>query len=412
MFILYSFLVRITGLLLHLVALFNKKMQLFLNGRKHSWDILEKNILANDRVFWIHVASLGEYEQGLPLMEQLRKRFPSHKIVLTFFSPSGYEVKKNNSIADATLYLPLDTRANAQKFLKLAHPEKAFFIKYEFWPNYLRALKKQNINTYLISGILRPDQVFFKWYGGFYRKALTSFSYFFVQNQQSADLLEKLNYKNTLVVGDTRFDRVIQIVEANNYLDFVTDFKNEQPLVVVGSSWPQDETLLINFINSTSSKDTKYIFAPHNIKPELLENLTQKLTPRSILYSQKEGNELEKKQVLIVDAYSLLTKIYSYADIAYIGGGFGTGIHNILEAATFGVPIIIGPNYKKFQEAKDLIQLGGCLVVNNQEELTKVFQHLLENPEERRALGRKNQEYVLRNKNATQRILDTIFPNN
>lgn len=387
-------------------------MQLFLNGRKHSWDILEKNILANDRVFWIHVASLGEYEQGLPLIEQLRKRFPSHKIVLTFFSPSGYEVKKNNSIADATLYLPLDTRANAQKFLKLAHPEKAFFIKYEFWPNYLRALKKQNINTYLISGILRPDQVFFKWYGGFYRKALTSFSYFFVQNQQSADLLEKLNYKNTLVVGDTRFDRVIQIVEANNYLDFVTDFKNEQPLVVVGSSWPQDETLLVNFINSTSSKDTKYIFAPHNIKPELLENLTQKLTPGSILYSQKEGNELEKKQVLIVDAYSLLTKIYSYADIAYIGGGFGTGIHNILEAATFGVPIIIGPNYKKFQEAKDLIQLGGCLVVNNQEELTKVFQHLLENPEERRALGRKNQEYVLRNKNATQRILDTIFPNN
>lgn len=411
MLTLYSILVRITGLLLHLVALFNKKMQLFLAGRKHSWDILEKNIHPNDRVFWIHVASLGEYEQGLPLMEQLRQQFPSHKIVLTFFSPSGYEVKKNNTIADATLYLPLDTRANAQKFLKLAHPEKAFFIKYEFWPNYLHALKKQKIDTYLISGILRPNQVFFKWYGSFYRKALTAFSYFFVQNQQSADLLKKLNYTNILIVGDTRFDRVIQIVEADNHLDFVSRFKNNQPLVVIGSSWPQDEALLVDFINAVSDKKTKFIFAPHNIKPELLEGLTQKLKHPPVLYSQRESKDVKDYQVLLVDAYSLLTKIYSYADIAYVGGGFGSGIHNILEAATFGVPIVIGPNYKKFQEAKDLIQLGGCLVVNNQDELSKTFIELLENPEKRRALGQKNQEYVLKNKNATQRILDTIFPN-
>ncbi len=408
MFFIYNLFTQLVNLVLKFVALFNKKMNFFIEGRKNSFAQLAREIKPTDRTFWIHAASLGEYEQGLPLIERLKQLFPQHKIVLTFFSPSGYEVKKNSTPADVTLYLPMDTIQNAKRFLKLVHPEKVFFIKYEYWPNYLNELKKQNINTYLVSGIFRPDQVFFKWYGSFYRKALTAFTNFFVQNEASKELLLQLGHE-AMVTGDTRFDRVAQILEQDNTLDFVAAFKAEKTLLVAGSSWPKDEELLVDFINNETSEDTKFIFAPHNIKPDLIAKLQQQIKKSVILYSQIDNQKLTDYDVLIIDAYSLLTKTYSYADIAYIGGGFGSGIHNILEAATFGIPVVIGPNYKKFQEAKDLIERKGCLVVHNADELHKTLLQLFTQPQYRKQLGSINSSFILSNKNATEKIIQVVF---
>ncbi len=410
MFYLYNILVYISFFVLKVIALFNPKIRLFVKGRKESFAIVQQHILSSDKVFWIHVASLGEYEQGLPLIEILKSKFPNHKIVLTFFSPSGYEVKKNNSIADATLYLPMDTIGNAKRFINLIHPEKVFFVKYEYWPNYLNILYKKRIPTYLISGIFRPDQVFFKWYGSFYRKTLRAFTYYFVQNDTSAMLLSKLGFSNIEIVGDTRFDRVSQILENNNQLDFLDDFTNhkQNPVIVVGSSWTEDEVLLADYINN-STKNTKFVIAPHNIKKEQIDNLKKNLKKKTLLYSDRESKNLNEYTVLIIDAYSLLTKAYSYADIAYIGGGFGSGVHNILEAATYGIPVIIGPNYKKFQEAKDLISLGGCTVIHNQQELNAVLDNFLEDSNKRITIGKICSNFILKNKNATEKIFTRIF---
>ncbi|WP_010255095.1 3-deoxy-D-manno-octulosonic acid transferase [Myroides injenensis] len=411
MFFIYNIITYIVQFVLQIVALFNKKISLFIKGRKESFSILKDKINPNDKVFWIHVASLGEYEQGLPIMEKLKEKFPTHKIVLTFFSPSGYEVKKNNAIADATIYLPMDTNKNAKHFLQLVHPEKIFFVKYEYWPNYLNQIKKHKIPTYLVSGILRPDQVFFKSYGSFYRKALDAFTYFFVQNQISRDLLNSIGKENVSIVGDTRFDRVSQILEKDNQLTFLDDFTNDKTVdtIVIGSSWPEDEKLIATYINSHKENNVKYIFAPHNIKKEQIDNLVNALNVPTVLHSQHTNSDLKNTKVYIIDTYSLLTKAYSYATIAYIGGGFGSGIHNILEAATYGVPVIIGPNYKKFQEAKDLISLGGCIVIKNQEELDANFDRLLKNKAKCKELGAINNDFILRNKNATDKIIQHIF---
>ncbi|MGG5505387.1 MULTISPECIES: 3-deoxy-D-manno-octulosonic acid transferase [unclassified Myroides] len=413
MLFLYNLLLHIAVAILSIIALFHAKIKLFVQGRRASFSILKQNIQPTDRVFWIHVASLGEYEQGLPIMEELKQRFPAHKIVLTFFSPSGYEVKKNNTLADATLYLPMDTKKNAKTFLKLAHPEKVFFVKYEYWPNYLDQLKKQAIDTYLVSGIFRPNQVFFKWYGGFYRKALTAFTYFFVQNEQSKQLLSTLQLNNSEVVGDTRFDRVSQILENDNTLPFLeelTQGKTKQTLVV-GSSWPQDEKIIVDYINQLADEELKIVLAPHNIKSEQIKQLYESIQKPKQLHSLYVAGttDLSQTQVYIIDAYSLLTKAYSYATVAYVGGGFGAGIHNILEAATFGVPILIGPNYKKFQEAKDLIQLGSCIVINNEEDFINNLEKLLTNNTYRGELNTISSTFILANKAATKRIINHIF---
>ncbi|MBB1138386.1 3-deoxy-D-manno-octulosonic acid transferase [Myroides sp. WP-1] len=413
MLFLYNLLIHISVAILPIIALFNAKIKLFVQGRQASFSILKQKINPADRVFWIHVASLGEYEQGLPIMEELKKRFPTHKIVLTFFSPSGYEVKKNNTLADATLYLPMDTKKNAETFLKLVHPEKVFFVKYEYWPNYLDQLKKQSIETYLISGIFRPNQVFFKWYGGFYRKALTAFTYFFVQNQQSKELLSSIQLNNSEVVGDTRFDRVSQILENDNTLPFLeelTQGKTKQTLLV-GSSWPQDEKIIVDYINQTADSELKIVIAPHNIKPEQIKQLYESIQKPKQLHSNYIAGttDLSQTQVYIIDAYSLLTKAYSYATIAYVGGGFGAGIHNILEAATFGVPILIGPNFKKFQEAKDLIQLGSCIVINNEDDFINNLSKLLTNDAYRCELNDISSSFILANKAATKKIFKHIF---
>lgn len=380
-------------------------MKLFVNGRKTVFETLEQKINSSDKTIWFHAASLGEFEQGLPVMEKIKAKFPNHKIVVTFFSPSGYEVRKNNTIADATVYLPLDTKSNAEKFLKLVHPEMVFFIKYEFWPNYLNELKKTNVTTYLISGIFRENQAFFKWYGGFYRKALKTFDYFFVQNESSKKLLQSLGFQNVKISGDTRFDRVVAILERDNSLDFIANFKDNKTTIVIGSSWPKDEELLINYINQ-SSEEIKFIIAPHNIKEEQISNLKSQITKKTVLFSEKNNLDLSNFNVFIIDTIGILTKIYSYADIAYVGGGFGNpGVHNLLEPATFGIPIIVGPNYSHFAEATALVHQEGCISINIQNELNEAFDNLISNEDIRHEKGHICETFVQMNKGATVVIL-------
>jgi 3-deoxy-D-manno-octulosonic-acid transferase len=391
-----------------LVALFSPKIKLFVEGRKTVFQSLESKISSHDKTIWFHAASLGEYEQGLPVMEKIKIEFPNHKIVVTFFSPSGFEVRKNNSIADVCVYLPLDTKSNAQKFLKLVHPDLVFFIKYEYWPNYLNELKKLNIKTYLISGIFRENQAFFQWYGGFYRNALKAFDYFFVQNESSKLLLQKLGYNNVKISGDTRFDRVVSILERDNSLDFIKLFKNNTITIVIGSSWPKDESLLVNYINQTNEK-VKFIIAPHNIKVEQIQELRNSITKKTVLFSEKENTDLSNYDVLIVDTIGILTKIYSYAEIAYVGGGFGNpGIHNILEPATFGIPIIVGPNFTNFAEAVALVHQEGCVCVANQNELNDAFSNLISNEDIRHEKGHICSTFVQMNKGATEVIMNHL----
>jgi 3-deoxy-D-manno-octulosonic-acid transferase len=408
MHFLYNLIIHIASFSLKIIALFSPKIKLFVNGRKAVFSTLQQNIKPSDQTIWFHAASLGEYEQGLPVIEKIKEEFPSHKIIISFFSPSGYEVRKNNTIADATVYLPLDTKKNAQEFLKLAHPEMAFFIKYEYWINYLSELKKQNTPTYLISGILRENQLFFKWYGGFYRKALDSFTYFFVQNENSKKLLHQLGKTNVIVSGDTRFDRVAAILEKDNSLDFISKFKNNTLTIVIGSSWPKDEILLAHFIN-TSSHPVKFIIAPHNIKKEQIEQLKKSIIRKTILFSEKEGKNLADYDVFIIDTIGILTKIYSYADIAYVGGGFGNpGVHNLLEPATFGVPIVLGPNFSHFQEAVALVHIEGALSISNQKELNHVFGDLILNDAFRSEKGHICSTFISMNKGATNSIIKKI----
>ena len=409
MLFLYNLLLLFASQIVKLLALFSPKIKLFVDGRKIVFETLKSKISASDKTIWFHAASLGEFEQGLPVMEKIKKEFPNHKIVVTFFSPSGYEVRKNNSIADACVYLPLDTRSNAQKFLKLVHPDLVFFIKYEYWPNYLNELKKLNINTYLISGIFRENQAFFKWYGGFYRNALKTFDYFFVQNENSKKLLQSHGFNNVKISGDTRFDRVVSILERDNSLDFMDHFKNNTTTIVIGSSWPKDESLLVNYINQTNMK-VKFIIAPHNIKVEQIQELKNSITKKTVLFSEKENTDISNYDVLIVDTIGILTKIYSYADIAYVGGGFGNpGVHNILEPATFGIPIVVGPNYNHFAEATALVHQEGCISINTQTELNETLNNLISNEDIRHEKGHICETFVQMNKGATDIILKHIL---
>ena len=414
MLFIYNLIVVFADFILKIAALFNPKIKLFVDGRKSVFKILSNKIKAYDKTIWFHAASLGEYEQGLPVMERMKSRFPNHLIVLTFFSPSGYEVRKNNTIADVTVYLPLDTQSNAEKFMKIVRPDMAFFIKYEYWPNYLNALKERETPTYLISGIFREDQLFFKWHGGFYRTALGAFEHFFVQNSKSKDLLLKLGKSNVTVSGDTRFDRVASILNRDNSLEFIEEFKNNSLTIVVGSSWPKDESLLVSYINS--SENVKFIIAPHNIKTEQIQTLKNSVSKKTILFSEVNFTSsnpinLANFDVFIIDTIGILTKIYSYADIAYVGGGFGSpGVHNILEPATFGVPIVIGPNYSHFPEATALVNMEGCISVSTQEELNEAFDNLIQNQDIRFEKGHICSTFVEMNKNATEIILNHIAP--
>ncbi|WP_294821782.1 glycosyltransferase N-terminal domain-containing protein [uncultured Flavobacterium sp.] len=405
MLILYNLLTVIASGIVKIAALFSPKMKLFVDGRKSVYSTLTQKIQPGDRTIWFHSASLGEYEQGLPVMEKIRELYPGHKIVLTFFSPSGYEIRKDTKAADVVVYLPMDTLVNAKKFLEVVRPEMVFFIKYEFWPNYLNEIRRANIPAYLISGLFRDKQVFFKWYGGFYRKALKAFSHFFVQYESSKKLLQGIGFTNVTVSGDTRYDRVSEILERDNSLPFIAEFINGKTTVVFGSSWPKDEGMFVDFINS--SINTKFIIAPHTFGhvPALQENITKKC----LLFTEKEGKDLSEYDVLIINTIGLLSKIYSYADVAYVGGGFGTsGLHNILEPAAFGVPVIIGPNHQRFPEAVALVQMGGCIAVASKRETEDALSALVHNDDYRWEKGHIAGTFVSMNRGALKIILNHI----
>ena len=406
--ILYNILTYITGFHLKIIAKFNIKLRLGVEGRKNTLKVLISNISDQDKVLWFHCASLGEYEQGLPVFEEMKNHYSNHKIVLSFFSPSGFEIRKNNPITSTVVYLPLDTRQNAKTFLNLAHPDLVVFVKYEIWPNYLNELYRRKIKVVLISALFRKDQSYFKFYGTWMRKSLQAFNHFFVQNSNSKELLESIGYNNVSVSGDTRFDRVSNQLNIDNTLDFIKHFKQDKLCVVAGSTWSEDEKLLINYINS-SSDNTKFIIAPHNIKSYQIETLKTSIEKNTILYSEKDKSDISSCQILIIDTIGILSKIYSYADIVYIGGAYGkTGLHNTLEAAVFEVPIIIGKHYEKFPEAHQMIKGGGMFSILNQTEFNSTLNSLLLNTEKREQSGKANAAYIIKNRGAVIQIMDYI----
>ncbi len=405
---LYSLLITLIQALIPVAGFFNAKLKKSIVGRKHTLKILKKELIAGKPTIWIHAASLGEYEQGVPVLEELKKKYPEHQMVISFFSPSGYEIKKNNAFAKATVYLPFDTPNNVTRFLDIVSPEMVFFVKYEFWPNYLSELQRRKIRTFLISGVFRESQPFFKPYGKWMTASLKSFEHFFLQNEDSATALQKLGFENFSVSGDTRYDRVSHQIEMNNTLDFVHTFKNDKMCVVCGSTWAEDDDVIINYINKNEGA-AKFIIAPHEIKPEKIALLASSIKSRVMLYSQMNAASLASYDVLIIDTIGLLTKIYSYADIAYVGGAMGTtGLHNILEPATFGVPIITGGNFDKFPEAKKLQQLAGLYAVTNQAEFDERLSKLIVDEKFRAQTGMIAGHFINSNTGATKAIIDYL----
>lgn len=409
MYFLYNILVFKVGLVLKIIALFNKKINLFVEGRKQTFSKLAATISKKDTVIWMHCASLGEFEQGRPILEKLKEKHPDKKLVLTFFSPSGYEIRKNFNGVDVVCYLPLDSKKNVKKFLKFVHPETAIFVKYEFWPNLLKELKTRNIETILISGIFRKKQLFFKWYGSWMRNSLKAFSHFFVQDEISKNLLNSIKFKNVTACGDTRFDRVYEITKQDNSLVFISEFKNNSTILVAGSTWKEDEVLLVDYINNHSSKNEKFIIAPHNINSKDIKELKDSILKKTVLFSAKEGENLKDFQVFIIDTIGILTKVYSYANIAYVGGGYTkSGVHNILEPATFGVPIIIGPNFEKFNEVKDLVEIEACFVVNNTQKLSVLLTQFFRENQKRQKAGLIALNYIKNKTGATTKIINYL----
>lgn len=370
------------------------------------YETLQQKISATDKTIWFHCASLGEFEQGVPIMEAIKNLKPDHKIVVSFFSPSGYDIKKNTPLADAVVYLPMDTPSNAKKFISAVHPSFTFFVKYEFWPNYLFELQKRTVPTLLISGVFRGDQIFFKSYGGFMKRALKSFDHFFLQEENSEELLKSIGFTNTTVSGDTRFDRVSHQIELDNTLKFAEEFKGNSLCIVCGSTWPEDEAVLLDYINS-SPENVKFIIAPHKIEADKIEDFTKRIVKKTVLHSKIDEVNISDYSVLIIDCIGLLSKLYSYADIAYVGGAMGkTGLHNILEPATFGVPIVIGKNFQEFPEAKRLRDLAGLFSISNAAECTEILNKLILNDSLRNKTGMIAGHFINKNTGATQKIID------
>jgi len=363
----YNFFIQIYSGFIWIASFFSIKARKWRQGRK-SQVIFPQS--ANEKIIWFHCASLGEFEQGRPVIEELKNINPALKIILTFFSPSGYEIRKDYSYADAVYYLPLDTPENAKIFIETIKPHAVIFVKYEFWFNYLNLLYQRQIPVFFISTIFRPSQHFFKWYGGWFRKQLKQISAFFVQNQESVGLLEEIGIKNIINAGDTRFDRVFKLAAHKKAIKEIEEFKGTNKLIVAGSTWSEDEDLLLEFYDSLEQDDLKLIIAPHEISEEHLQKIKQKLLGlKYCLYSEKDHLNIKEKKVLIIDNVGMLSSLYAYADIAYIGGGFGEGIHNILEAAVYGAPVVFGPQYNKFQEARDLVNRKGAFSISSFHEL-------------------------------------------
>ena len=403
-----------------IASLFNEKVRKMWRGEREAFKILKQKVDPNAKYIWFHAASLGEFEQGRPLMERIRKDYPQYKILLTFYSPSGYEVRKNYEGADIICYMPVDTRLNAIRFLRLVRPVMAFFIKYEFWSNFLHILKHRNIPTYSVSSIFREDQVFFKWYGRNYAGVLKCFTRFFVQNEESKRLLEGIGITAVDVVGDTRFDRVLQIKEAAKQLPICEAFRtgvassqsadvphHDFKVFVAGSSWPPDENIFIPFFNE--HKDWRLLIAPHVIAEEHLKLILSLIKGKKVVrYTQTTPEEAAEADVLIIDCFGLLSSMYNYGDVAYIGGGFGVGIHNTLEAAVWNMPVIFGPNNKKFQEAQGLLKSGGGFEINTYEDFSGLMSPLMNDAAFLKQAGDKAGAFVAHLAGATDKVLASV----
>lgn len=403
-----------------IASLFNEKVRKMWHGEREAFKILKQKVDPNAKYIWFHAASLGEFEQGRPLMERIRKEYPQYKILLTFYSPSGYEVRKNYEGADIICYMPVDTRLNAIRFLRLVRPVMAFFIKYEFWSNFLHILKYRNIPTYSVSSIFREDQVFFKWYGRSYAGVLKCFTRFFVQNEESKRLLDGIGITAVDVVGDTRFDRVLQIKEAAKQLPICEAFRtgvvssqsadvphHDFKVFVAGSSWPPDENIFIPFFNE--HKDWRLLIAPHVIAEEHLKLIFSLIKGKKVVrYTQTTPAEAAEADVLIIDCFGLLSSMYNYGDVAYIGGGFGVGIHNTLEAAVWNMPVIFGPNNKKFQEAQGLLKSGGGFEINTYEDFSGLMSSLMNDENFLKQAGDKAGAFVAHLAGATDKVLANV----
>jgi 3-deoxy-D-manno-octulosonic-acid transferase len=406
----YEISIRLYYLIILLVSPFNPKARLWLSGRRRIFKRLAVVIDKDKPLVWFHASSLGEFEQGRPVMEAFRKKNPEHKILLTFYSPSGYEIRKNYPVADYIFYLPLDTRRNAKKFVRLANPQWVVFIKYDFWYNFLAQLSKRGIRTYLISASFRNNQAFFKPYGFWYKKLLCFFNHLFVQDEQSVRLLSSININNVTLSGDTRFDRVIQIAAESKPIEFVEKFIHGRFTIICGSTWGKDEDLLAQYVNSTNL-NTCFIIAPHEIHSSRIRELQDKIHRRSLLLSQFKNDSNTDSEVLIIDNIGMLSSLYRYGQVAYIGGGFGAGIHNILEAAVYGIPVVFGPKYDKFREARELIADGGAFTVSSYNEFEELFLTFQKDNSRLMKASDAARKYVEKNVGSTDKILTYLEMN-
>ena len=386
-----------------IASLFNEKVRKMWRGERAAFDVLKQKVDPEAKYVWFHAASLGEFEQGRPIMERLRSEHPEYKILLTFFSPSGYEVRKNYEGADIICYLPLDTPINAIRFLRLVRPVMAYFIKYEFWYNYLHILKYRHVPAYSVSSIFRPEQIFFKWYAKKYAGVLRCITHFFVQNEQSRELLAKIGIIEVTISGDTRFDRVLQIKEQSKHLPLVEAFKQDHKVFVAGSSWPPDEEIFIRFFNE--HPEWKLIIAPHVIGNDHLQQILSRLNRKTVRYTEATPETAAEAQCMIIDCFGLLSSIYHYGEVAYVGGGFGVGIHNVLEAAVWNVPVFFGPNNKRFQEAQQLLASGGGIEITNYSSFATAMQRFMDDDKWLEQCGSKAGDYVKSMAGATDIVL-------
>lgn len=403
---LYNISMRCYGVGVALASLWNTKARLWRDGRKDLFERMQSSIDPNSRTIWIHVASLGEFEQGRPIIEKIKAEKPEYKILLTFFSPSGYEIRKNYTGADYIFYLPLDTLQNAKRFLDIVKPEIAIFVKYEYWLNLLSELRARKIRTFIVSAIYREKSIFFRSYGDMWREAMDTFETIFVQDTHSQQLLSTIGCDNVVVAGDTRFDRVAQIAAAAKRIDIVEQFKGDHRLFVAGSSWGEDEELLVRLANENPT--IKFVIAPHEMDEGRMAKIAQTAKHGAVRYTQYT-EEAKENQILILDTMGMLSSVYSYAEFSYIGGGFGVGIHNTLEAATFGLPIAFGPNYKKFKEARDMITLGAATSISTYDELNHWFTPLRDDNAHLASVSQIAKEYTAKHQGATDIFFKTVF---
>jgi 3-deoxy-D-manno-octulosonic-acid transferase len=395
-------------LLVRIVSIRNDKARKWIEGRKEIFKRLSETIIPGERILWFHASSLGEFEQGRPVIEAIRELKPEYKILLTFFSPSGYELRKNYPYADYVFYLPLDTKKNAIRFIDIVRPEKVFFIKYEFWYNFLTQLKEEGIPTYIFSALFRPSQIFFKPWGGWYLKAISTYEHIFVQNQESFNILHQHGFKTVSISGDTRLDRVGQIADAAPRLTKLELFCGDQKAIIAGSTWKEDEDLFIPYVNKCPS-NLKFVIAPHEVNPQSLERIAGALEKPYAFYSTATNEELIKAEVLIVDGYGYLVSVYRYGMLAYVGGGFTSGIHSILEPAVFGLPVLFGPDFHKFQEAHDMLMLGAAFLINDYADLETRIDTLRSIPEKLTTAANIARSYVNNNRGASKEIVKFLF---